>query len=236
MSLLYFVTPAWQRYELSEVCFEQRRRAMAVLEDHGIETRCVVIADDENLDIARSKGFATVEQRNDLGLGRKFNDGYQYAAEHGATWIVPIGSDSWIHPFYFMPLPTRVNRVRSSHFYAAVAHDQMVVCNVAMERCPAGPYVLHRDLLKTTNYRPTGEELNRNLDSSTIRALPPFKWAHRDDHPLQYVGFRHPVHSITSYGALKNRWGVRESQDPWTELKGMYPADLVEAARKAITP
>lgn len=233
---LWFVTPAYLRYELSEVCFEQRRRVIQALAAEGVEATCVVIADDDNLDIARSKGFHTVHQRNDRGLGRKFNDGYEYAVRHGAEYAVPIGSDSWIQPSFFTDIPTSHTRVLSSHNYAAVAHDRMVVCRVTMERCPAGPYVLHRNLLQRADYRPTGDDLNRHLDSTTIRTLQPFRWVHRDEHPLQYIGFRHPVHAITSYGRLKKRWGVRESADPWSELREVYDADLVEAARKAIAP
>ena len=102
---MWFVTPAWQRYELTAVCLRQRQWVIEQLADHGIEARCVVVADDENLDIARALGFDVVEQRNDRGLGRKFNDGYEHAARAGATWIVPIGSDSWIDPRYFLPAP-----------------------------------------------------------------------------------------------------------------------------------
>ena len=236
MTSLWFVTPAYQRYALSAVCFEQRRRVMDVLEAQGIETHCVIVADDENLDIARNLGFDTFEQRNDLGIGRKFNDGYQYAVDQGATWIVPIGSDSWLHSDYLLPLPEpRLNRVRSSHLYTAVAADKMAICNVASDRCPAGPYVFHRDLLQRAGYRPTGDELNRNLDSRTIANLQPFRWVWRDDHPLQYIGFRDPAQHITSYGALMNRWGISEDLNPWDTLKERYPHDLVEQARQAIS-
>ena len=230
------MTPAWQRFELTAVCLEQRKRAIAVLAEHGIEGRCVVIADDANLDIARDKGFDVVERDNQW-LGRRFNDGYAYAGDHGATWIVPIGSDSWIDPAYFLPMPDegRIDRVRSSHLYAAVESTRMATCNVAMERCPAGPYVFHRDLLARAGFRPTKEELNKNLDSSTIFTLQPFRWEHRDDHELQYIGFRHPVHIITRYANLWTRWGVAEYTDPWDRLAEVYDRDLVEAARKAIS-
>lgn len=236
MTSLWFATPAWKRFSLSEVCFEQRKRVIDVLRAQGMEAECVVVADDENVDIARSKGFHVVETDNDHGLGRKFNDGYVYAAEHGADWIVPIGSDSWIDSAYFLPLPDDLpSRVRSSHYYSAVTADKMAVCNVAMDRCPAGPYVLHRNLLARANYRPTAEELYRNLDSSSIRSLSPFDWEWRDDHSLQYVGFRDPDQHITSYGALLKRWGLYEDSTPWETLRAFYPQDLVEAARAAIT-
>lgn len=235
--MIFFVTPAWQRFDLTDVCMRQRKQVIDQLAKDGIEARCVVIADDANLDIARGLGFDTVETDNDHGLGRKFNDGYEYAVAQGATWIVPIGSDSWIDPAFFLPLPTeRPTRVRSSHLYAAATYERMVVCNVATERCPAGPYMFHRDLLARANYRPTEDDLYRNLDSSTISRLQPFRWVHRDDHPLQYVGFRHPKQHITSYDRLRDRWGVEEYTDHWDRLKEVYDPVLVEDARRAITP
>ena len=99
---VWFVTPAWRRFALSAVCFEQRRRVIDELAAHGIEAHCVVVADDRNLALAREAGFETVK-RDNRWLGSRFNDGIEYAGLHGAEWIVPIGSDSWIDPAYFLP-------------------------------------------------------------------------------------------------------------------------------------
>ena len=87
---IWFVTPSWQRYDLSAVCFDQRLDVIRTLAEHGIEAHCVVVADDENLDLARERGFATVEQDNEW-LGRRFNDGIEYACRNGASRVVPIG-------------------------------------------------------------------------------------------------------------------------------------------------
>lgn len=103
---IWFVTPAWQRYELSELCFDQRRHVIDSLAEQGIAAKCVVIADDGNLDLARDRGFEVVAQDNQW-LGRKFNDGMEYAFRNGASRVVPIGSDSWIDPAYFMPMTRR---------------------------------------------------------------------------------------------------------------------------------
>ena len=46
---VWFVTPAWRRYELSAVCFDQRAAVIKTLAAAGIEAHCVVIADDGNL-------------------------------------------------------------------------------------------------------------------------------------------------------------------------------------------
>lgn len=228
--MIYFVTPAFRRYELSEVCFEQRRRVIDELADHDIEARCVVVADDRNLDIARDLGFDTVRQNNDW-LGRKFNDGIEYAARHHAEWIVPIGSDSWINPWYLMPLPDS-DLTRTSGLYAVVESHRMATLQVGAKN-PAGPHMIHRDRLPH-NLRPARDELMRYVDSSTLAGLRDLHWQHWDVHPLQYVGFRGQPH-LTPYDRLWRAWGVRETTDPWTELAAHYPADLVERARRCLS-
>lgn len=229
--MIYFVTPAWQRYKLSAVCFEQRRRVIDELAGHKIEARCVVVGDDHNLDLAASFGFDVVEQNNDW-LGRKFNDGIEYAARHGAEWIVPIGSDSWIDPAYFLPLPDHT-LTRSSAMYAAVTQDRIGYLNVANPKNPAGPHMIHRSRLPES-LRPARDELNRFIDSSTLNGLRRVEWEFRNLHPLQYIGFRGHPH-LTPYDRLWKAWGVRESADPWTELATVYPQELVDRVRDCVS-
>lgn len=233
MSGLWFVTPAWQRVGLTAVCLEQRRRVIGELAAAGVEAHCVVVADDENLDTARALGFDTVERRNDAGLGRKFNDGMEHAAREGAEWIVPIGSDSWIMARYLLPLP-HPRQTRTSQLYAVADAGRLGSLRVRTAS-GAGPYVFHRSLLEGCGFRPAEDALMRGIDHSTIRGIgrtPP--WTPRDVDRLQYVGFR-GVPTISPYERLFARWGEREWPDPWSRLASAYPADLVAAARRAIS-
>lgn len=228
--MIWFVTPAWQRFELVAACLEQRVRVIEELARQGIEANCVVVADDENLDTARRLGFATVEQNNDW-LGRKFNDGQQYAGTHGAEWIVPIGSDSFVDPAYFVPLPDK-RVTRTSAMYAPVEPDRLAELKVGL--MGAGPHMFHRDLMARKRFRPAPDRISRNTDSSTIKGLGVrMAWEWRDIHPLQYVGFRHPPY-ITQYDLLWERWGVKESDTPWQDLATVYPTELVERARQTM--
>lgn len=227
---LWFVTPAWGRLALSEVCFDQRQRVIEALTAAGIEAHCVVVADDENLDIARSFGFSTVERDNEW-LGRKFNDGMEYAGRHGADWIVPIGSDSWIDPAYFMPM-TRKWRTRTSPLYSVVTADKLGELSVD-DLKGAGPYVFHRNYLAPSKFRPAQDELSRGVDSSTVKNLR-VNWERRNMHGFQYIGFRGQPH-LTSYDLLMTKWGVKEHSDPWGILAQHYPQDLVDRARHIIT-
>jgi hypothetical protein len=226
--ILYFVTPAWQRFALSAVCFDQRLEVIAALAKRGIEAHCVVIADDENLELARARGFDTVERDNEW-LGRKFNDGIEYAGTHGADWIVPIGSDSWIDPAYFVRIPRRA--ARTSRKYAVVTADR--IAELTVERGGAGPYILPAAALRRSGFRPSDDQLKRGVDGSTLQGLGPVTWTYRDLHPLQYIGFRGTPH-LTTYDRLWQHWGVFESDDPWNQLAEHYSPALVDAARKAL--
>lgn len=232
MTTVWFVTPAWRRYDLSAVCFDQRVRVIEALAAQGVEAHCVVVADDENLDLARARGFHVVEQDNEW-LGRKFNDGMEYAGKQRADWIVPIGSDSWIDPAYFLPLPSPLE-TRTSPNYCAVTGDRLAELSVGRAK-GAGPYMFHRTLLARRNFRPSRDKLTRGIDSSTVQGLAAsLRWRRRILHPYQYIGFRGTPH-ITAYQRLVELWGVREHTDPWAILERHYPGDLVARARAVMT-
>ena len=232
---LYFVTPAWGRYEIVAICLEQRQRVITELESQGIEAKCVVIADDDNLDIARSLGFETVERDNKM-VGRKFNDGMEFAGKNGAEWIVPIGSDSWIDPRYFLN-PTRTVLTRTSEAYCSVTKDVLAELWVSPQRLAhsAGPYVFHRSLLEKSGFRPS-EENSVMVDTSTISGIENsggrIRWRPFTIHPFQYVGFR-VAPMMTTHYSLVRRWG-RAQHDPWEILGRHYPADLVQRAKEVM--
>jgi glycosyltransferase involved in cell wall biosynthesis len=225
---VWFVTPAYRRYALSAVCFEQRRQVIDELSSRGIEAKCVVIADDDNVELAKKQGFDVV-RRDNRWLGRRFNDGIEHALTRGAGWIVPIGSDDWIDPDYFFPLPE--DAARTSHFYAPVEADRLLqVTTQAVEGI--GPRMFPRSAF--TSARPCEEKIRRGVDRSLLRAIGDISWEYRDIHPLQYVGFRGDRH-ITLYAKIRAAQGGEESMQPWTLLATQFPADLVEQARLAMT-
>jgi len=227
-----FVTPAWGRFDLTEVCAWQRVNVIRTLAEHGIEAYAVYIADDANLDIALGCGFETVEQNNDF-LGRKFNDGMQWAGEQGYDWIVPIGSDSWIDPKYFLPLPDP-SETRTSPLYCAVTDTRLAELR-SHDAKGIGPYMFHRSLLESCGFRPASDTLHKSIDRSTIAGInAPINWVEHNLHPFQYVGFRGFPH-LTPYDLLVEKLGVREHSDPWTILSGYYPTDLVTRVRRVLT-
>jgi glycosyltransferase involved in cell wall biosynthesis len=230
---IWFVTPAYRRYGLSAVCFDQRVEVIRALAAQGVEAHCVVVADDGNLDLAKARGFHVV-RRNNEWLGRKFNDGMEYAGRHGAEWIVPIGSDSWIDPAYFLPLPEA--GTRTSVAYCVVEATRLAVLEVRDAK-GAGPYMFTRDQLEPCGFRPAADELPRHVDQSTVRGIArtvgPIDWRPRTVHPYQYIGLRGRPY-LSSYGYLRGHWGVAEHGNPWQILARHYSPALVARAKAAM--
>jgi hypothetical protein len=234
--VIYFITPAWQRFELTRVCLEQRRRAIDFLAERGVEARCVVIADDQNADAAVELGFEVVRRRN-YALGRRFNDGFQHAAQNGAQWIVPIGSDSFIDPAYLFPLP-QSHVMRSSSMYALAEPERLGRLRVS-HGVGVGPYMIPADHLPPSQ-RPAEDYRKRGIDGSTIRGLRGGWVQERVDlHPWQYVGFRreegrsegHP--QMNSFNKLYQRLGVAMEYDVEERLSEHFPRSLVQRALAA---
>jgi hypothetical protein len=232
MSLLYFVIPAFGRYDLTGVCLDQKLDVVDQLAAHGLDVRCVVVADDANLELARERGMDTVEAPN--VVSDKFNAGMAHAGANGADWIVPIGSDSWIDPSYLRGLHSGTTRTAAA--YCHVLPDRIGVAKVN-RRAGVGPYVFGRKTLEPCGFRPAKPGMMRNVDSATVRGIEaaagPLNWRRFDLHPLQYVGFR-VAPFITHYENLMQAHGVRELNDPWRRLAEHYPQDLVDRAHDVV--
>lgn len=224
MTSLWLVTPAWRRYALSDVCFEQHKRALLALQAAGIDAQQVVVADDENVDIARGKGFHVVEQNNDW-LGRRFNDGIEYAARNGADWIVPIGSDSWIDPAYFLPLP-HWKHTRTGTAYAMFTSEGGHTLAVP----EVGPYMIHKSRLRSS-LRPARDDINQGVDRSTLQGLRSVVLQVVNLHELQYVAFRGETY-LSSHKSLVTIYGVKKMT--WEDLDiNVFNKDLIEAVQHA---
>jgi hypothetical protein len=229
---LWFITPAFQRFALSEVCFDQWKQVATALAERGVELRVVVVADDENLDLARAAGFDTVEQNNDW-LGRRFNDGIEYACRNGADWVAPIGSDSFISADYLYPLPG-LRTSRRARLLTVVRQDRLA--ELYVDLIGVGPFMYHRSLLRPCGFRPAEDRINRGCDTSTMLGIAEhrtIRWQERNVSQYQHISFRGTPH-LTKYSRLWVAYGVRELYDPWGVLPEHYPADLVERARLAI--
>lgn len=251
MASVWFVSPAWRRFSVTRLALAQRRWLCDELAARGLTANGVIVADDENLEIAAEFGFATVELGNEY-LGARFNAGIEYACvEGGADFIVHIGSDDWAHPDLFKKLPATVAGppeltadspvVFWDGSPEALTGWEITIVDLRvgrMQRCRVRgrygviPWVLPRKLLEPSGFRPIHDRLNRGIDGSLIavmRVRP--TWVFHDPHPLCRVDFKSEM-NLTPYPGLAANLGVgAEVDDPWSALAEQYPADLVELAR-----
>lgn len=224
---LFFVTPAHQRFALSRICFKQRQWAMELLRNIGIEAECVVIADDENLEVAREFGFHTVEQNNEW-LGRRFNDGYQLAAREGATHVCPVGSDSWVHPAFMEDSLPESGTILASRNYALVNKNGERRVQIWIPIAMGVTYVVNMEDLALSNYRPVREKIKRGCDTSLFRGLgSQIQVDYQEDYELETVAFQ-SAPQISSYSNLYQKWGRKETFHPFEGLPYIYPHDLVD--------
>lgn len=224
MRTLWFVVPAHGRLALSEVCLRQLRRTCDVLTEHGTLSSAVVIADDENLEIAQAQGFSTVERDNSQ-LGRKMNDGYELAGRAGVDYMVPIGNDDWIDPHWIL-LPMNGETVMT-HLSTVVSEDCTRMSHLNI-RFGDGVRVYSRRTLQKVGFRPAEEHRKRAIDASThngTRNLTETIW--HDTHPLAIVDFK-TVENLNSYeGCMRHYGNGRETSDVWEELAKVYPAEAI---------
>lgn len=199
---VWLVTPAFGRYDLAAVVYAQWAR---LAQQHTIDLQVVVVSDDDNRDLAAAHGFHVVEQNNEL-LGRRYNDGFQYALEHGADFAADIGTKNLLHPTLLATIPWKPEVTYSSHLYSLATAQKIRTfwCDNVFGR---GPMFLPRSLLEQWP-RPVDEDAHE-LIMHTIcaRTNPTFEFV--DVHDFQCVGIvREGDPYVTSVADYVNRWGV----------------------------
>jgi hypothetical protein len=220
----WFVTPAHRRYELSEIVFHQRNLKLSQFRSMGLEAHAVVVADDKNLEIAERFGFHTIEQDN-MYLGRRFNVGYEYAAENGADFFIPVGSDSWLDPTFL--IDASKDKITASRHYQVVKRDGSRRLRVWIDIMHGVTYCVPRKFLKEVDFRPVGERLQRGCDTSLYYNLGKPEVQFSEVHPCETVAFQ-SYPQITNYTKLKDMYCVDETDDPFSELAEYYPKGLIK--------
>lgn len=230
MRTLWFVVPAHGRVDVARVCLRQLRRTCDALTTAGaIRASAIVIATDENLEVARECGFGTIERAN-RPLGRRWNDGFEMAGLNDVDYVVPCGSDDWIHPSLLDVLPGD-NEIRCARLTSVVSENRR---HLAVLRIPYeggdGIRVYPTSMLKACGYRPIEEDRDRAMDTSLLngvkranRRAPRF--IYHDAHELQIVDWK-TRENMNSYAACLVYLEGAE-RDPWTSLHGLYPTEAL---------
>lgn len=237
---LLFISPAYERLELSRICFEQRQWAIEKLARAGIEAQSIVVADDDNIEIARSLGHDYFRRDNEW-LGRRFNDGYEHAHDEGFTHAFPIGSDSWVDPEFI------IQAYIDGHFHEDANDGLNVVCSRHYSRIDASgtvrrqlwipvlqgvSYIVPVKALDECGYRPCQEEIRRGCDGSTWQSVSRRRgvqvvWS--EVHELETTAFESTWPQVTHFSRLAGRFKVHDiTGDIFSGLKKVYPPNLVD--------
>jgi hypothetical protein len=235
---LAFVTPAYRRVALSAVCFRQHITAHDRLREHGIDATSIVIADDDNLDIARALGLLTVEHENRLGA--KFNAGYQEAARLGFDYVMALGSDSFLDPAWLVQraLPV-IGELVCSRFYTLVDETGSRQARLSVGYDGGiGCRMFRTSMLKACNFAPLEPDRPRGCDEATLAALRahgPARCRFSDVHQFQVVGFQTPGVQVSSFSSYVQAWLVEYAPSAFDRLDAYYPAELLEQVRAYYT-
>lgn len=246
MKRLFFVVPAYRRYELTQLCLLQLARTCDELEAYGLEATAVVIADDENLGSAEEVGFWTIRQENEP-LGRKFNDGIELACREEADYVVPFGSDNWVHPSWFTRLPEG-DEVVCHRKCGIVRPDGLLLAYITVSYDGGdGIRIFPAELFRRVGMRPAADYRNRGIDTSIVERLRRFggwtpTWTYHDVHQLEVVGFQSRDVQLNDYEGLVRHFGKpgAVTKNVWGKLADLYPqssVDLMEeyfATRRAV--
>jgi hypothetical protein len=228
---VWFVTPVHKRLALTEICLEQRRR---MLDAMPLDAQAVITGDDENMDVARALGLHTVEIDNEF-VGAKFNAGYRYAVEHGATHCMAIGSDSWLHPDTFS------EATWSRKALGIIGLSSISPCGeqrLDLEiKYPAGFGVGMCYPAWTLGDDPCEPRRQRGIDTSTwgrvgrghveIEFLRPMRYSYTNFHSgdVQITEFR----KLVAAQHRRSGWSKSNGLDA---LEGPYDSDLVQRLRE----
>jgi glycosyltransferase involved in cell wall biosynthesis len=232
------VSPAWRRFSITRLVLAQRRCLCDELAARGHTANSVIVADDDNLDIAAGYGFATVELDNS-DLGARFNVGYQYAAEQGADVFVHVGSDDWVHPDTFNILNEQHPEpflVAQRSYLILDLHAQVAKRCYVSNMWGSIPWLISRRAMENTGFAPIEKAgLMRGIDGAiasrlTIKGV---NWVFQDAPAEWCVDWKSKT-NITPYLGVAHTLGVGDEQEPRTVLADWYPDWLVALAEETV--
>lgn len=251
--MLWLVTPVHGRHALTRVVFEQRARMLDELAGLGVPARQLVVGyRDANVDAALEFGFDVLVRPNTLG--RRVNDGFEWACrEGGATHVAYCGSDDWHLADYFATLPAPgTAKTCAVQAFVPPAGDRLVVMR-SLNPAGGAPWILSRELIEPCGYRPADDNAPHGVDGSIADGI----WApieartkggnherrlakkrafvfDAEAHELRMVDFKAGGEQLTPFEAVVGfrQRRIRDSRQPWDVLAGAYPADLVARMEK----
>jgi GT2 family glycosyltransferase len=231
MASLCFVVPAHGRAKLAKICLT---RLAEICEE--LAAKVVVVACDENADTAQQLGFRLIRRDNTF-LGRRFNDGFEFAAKH-ADYVMPLGSDDLITRGYVRAMLAAhtgdESTIACARLMSAVAPNGS---ELARLRVPyeggAGPRLFPSALLARVSGRPADEQAQRAIDGSIRRNLEvhgPLRFAYADTDALDLIDLKTEGENLNTFEMLLP-YATARHDDPWEQIATVHPDATVDALR-----
>lgn len=219
---LWFVTPAHGRLDITQQTLAQRANL-----NRRTGTRCVVVAEDENLNIAEDLGLDAVKCPNTF-LGEKFNVGVQYAIEEGASHITLFDSDSISLDAVYNPLS---DSPEYRPYYSFVVPDGSRRGELTHMRWVQTIWPV--EFMKLTKGQPCDQFINKHVSSSCLRNIAmvckaygrEFTPVYAKTHPLEHVGFQSEDNISEVYSIMNSAVTGRWKYDVWDPLLETYTED-----------
>jgi glycosyltransferase involved in cell wall biosynthesis len=236
VATLWFVVPAHGREDLTRICLRQLRRTCDALREYRIEATAVVVADDANIRTARELGFGIIHRDNQF-LSRRFNDGFELATNpevnpRPADYVVPCGSDDWVHPSLFLDLP-RGDQVYGFQRMSFVREDGREMTSRLLDyEGGCGIRIYPRKVIAAAKYRPADEDRSRGCDTSTLvnlkRARRSLVVVHRETDPRCVVDWKSHSEQVNSYDHIAGRHRGSRPVDPFRALADFFPREALD--------
>lgn len=238
MTTACIVSAARRRFDVTRLVLRQRQRLCAELAARGVQATSLIVADDENLDIAREHGCETLEHPNDP-LGAKCNAGLLHAARL-ADWVVWVGSDDWIHPDAFDPITAREPAESAFPIVVGATLVMVDVTTGQLQRIHKAskfggiPWLIDSRLLHTSQ-GPIRPDLPSGMDGALIRGLrrtqTQFRIETHEMHDFRCVDFKTPE-NLSNFRGVQRNLGFGEVEPAAPALRDWFPADLVDQAEQ----
>ena len=233
---LALIIPCHERYELTEIGLDQKVWLQAQVRNadpsRDVHLQVFVVSDDDkHREMAAARGFVFVESDNSA-LGKRWNDGYQEAANEDYDLAMPCGSDSWLHPELFKWLPWDTNIIAVTTLYSIVEPTGKWRSDIEIVPAlhPFGVgFIWQLYLARQIGWRPCAEPIMRGCDSSTLTALiaQGGELHHVRHRHLEYVAFQSGK-QITNARKITARHKGKIVAPALDGLAELYPPALVE--------
>jgi hypothetical protein len=223
--------PAFGRFALTRICLKQLRRTCDALTAEGIPASAIVVADDDNLDVARRWGFGTV-RRDNKSLSRRFNDAIQLALDERhnprpVSHVALIGSDDWVDHRLFVDLPSPDELLAFRWASFVSENGRWIAPRFLDYRGGVGIRVYPRSMMEASGFRPAEEDRDRFCDMAIFvgvsKTCQP-QIGYGDIHEFQIVDWKTSGTQLNGYESIvtRHRQGKPPS-DTFEALEGFYP-------------